>query len=120
MVENLFFLIIGLSSILLSIFATYLSYELYKYNRLSVGWLALTLAVLLTVFVRVVVFFEDSALFSELNPLVLKTWNVLLLFSVNILFVVGFWSLKKSFESFEVIQKKTALKIRGMSSRRGD
>jgi hypothetical protein len=98
-------------SIIGSIIATYLSYVIYKYNRVSKAWLAVTLAFLLIIFRRSLGFAINLDLFTTLGPTLKSIENTLLLI-ISILYILGFWSMKKSFETFDIIEKKTRKKIK--------
>ena len=106
------FSVISISMLFLSLIATWLSYKIYKYNRLSRGWLSITLAFTLVAFSRILSFSEDLGIFLELNKSVLKIWDVILLILINILFITGLLSMLRSFESFDIVEKKVQEKLK--------
>lgn len=117
MVAELAALIVGIFSVVGSLITAYFSYIIYKYNRLSKEWFAVTIAFILLVFVRVIDFADEIGMFPNLNPVVLKLWNGSLLITISVLFVLGFWNMKKNFETFEVVEKKTEEKIKKFRSK---
>ncbi len=109
--------IAGILSIIGSIIAAYLSYAIYKYNRLNKAWLAVTIAFVLIVFRRGIGFATDFGLLPELSK-ILKSVEGILLLVISLLYIWGFWSMKKSFETFDVIEKKVGEKIKEMSRKK--
>jgi len=108
----------ALLSILGLIWTAYLAYKIYVFNRLGQGWLAMLLAFVLLIFHRLIVYAHDFELFTDLHPLVLKAWQTLLFIIVGILWIIGMSSMKKSFETFDIVQKKTREKIRQLSKKK--
>ncbi len=98
-------------SITASIITTYCAYVIYKYNRLNRGWLIFTCGVTLAIFVRVLVLLRSNLL-SGLSAETFSILNTTLLTIVSITAAIGLWSMKSSFETFEVVEKKTRTKIK--------
>jgi hypothetical protein len=110
MAVDTFTFTMGILSIIGSLIAAYLSYIIYKYNRLSKAWLAVTVAFVLIIFRRGIGFISDFELLPEWR-FFLKTTESILLVVISLLYIWGFWSMKKNFESFEVVEKKVKDKI---------
>ena len=104
-------LVIGTTSIIGSIIAAYLSYVVYTYNRTSQTWLAVTMAFIVIVFYRTIVFATDFGLYG-LSSSFLKSVEGVLFVIIITLFIWGFWSMKRSFETFDVVEKRARKKIR--------
>jgi hypothetical protein len=99
-------LVFGILSIIGSIITVYLSYTIYTYNRISKGWLAVIVAFVLIICRRSIGFVTDSGFFPEFKTL-MKSIEGLLLLIISLLYIWGFWSMKKNFERFDIVEKKT-------------
>ncbi|MFH1056071.1 MAG: hypothetical protein V1744_08270 [Candidatus Altiarchaeota archaeon] len=102
-------------SVLCSITAAYLSYGIYRHNRLNKPWLAVTMAFILTIFHQTVGLIPYEALLPNLKTVV-KNFEGILLLIISLLFVWGLWSMKLSFERYELLEKKTKEKVKAISS----
>jgi len=102
--------IIGIFSIIGSVVASYLSYIIYKYNRLAKAWLAVTAAFVLIIFRRGLGFVTEFGFLPEARS-TLKFIEGILLLVISVLYIWGFWSMKKNFEKFEVVEKRAKEKI---------
>ena len=98
--------VIGVISILGSLISAYFSYEIYKYNRLSKAWLSVSTAFVIMVFLRIVTFTLEFDLFPQLLNFLRLIGDILFLV-ISGLYIWGFWSMKKNFENFEIVEKKT-------------
>ncbi len=101
--------IVMITSIIMSLFVAFLSVKIYRYNRLSKAWIAVTLAFILVVVRRSIGFAVDYRIFSGTQPFptYLEAWLQLL---ISFLYIAGFWSMKKNFERFDVVEKQARAK----------
>lgn len=90
--------VIGILSIVGSLIAAYLAYVVYKYNFISRGWLALSLAFILIIFRRCLRLIIEFGAAPNMTTAIIFTENILLLI-ISALNIWGLWSLKKSFDS---------------------
>ena len=109
--------IFGVVSVVGSLIAAYLSYEIYRYNRLSKAWLAVTVAFILIIFRRAIGFATEAGVWLEYRP-VLKFVESVLLILISVLYILGFWSMKRSFETFDVVEKKVQDKVKAFRQRK--
>lgn len=109
--------ITGILSILGSVVAAYLSYRIYVCNRLNKSWLAVTLAFLLIIIRRSIGFMISGKILPDWVG-ALQTAENTLLVVISVLYIWGFWSMLKSFENFDVVEKKTREKTRAFNKRR--
>ncbi len=107
--------ILELIQIVVQFTAAYFSYVIYKYNRLYKAWLAVVVGLVLMAFRRV------TALLIELSRAPASTDpvrfldRVLLPFTISVLLLWGLWSMKKNFESFEVVEKRVSEKVKSLN-----
>jgi len=104
-------LIVGILSILLSVVAAWYSYEIYKSNRLTKGWLAVTLAFVIMIIRRVIGFFSGDYPDLEVRNY-MKMTEFVLQIVISLLYIYGFWVMKKRFENFDVVENETETKIK--------
>lgn len=111
---EIFSLITGILSIASFLVVAYLSYDIYRYERLSKGWLAVTAAFFIIILRRIIGFVTEAGVDSQLRVSLKNTESVLLLI-ISAFFIVGFWAMKKNFERFEVIEKRVKNKLKSFS-----
>jgi hypothetical protein len=115
--QSIIAIYIAVVSLITQLAAAYYSYVIYTYHRLSKGWLAVSVALLVLAFRSVtsllLVFglFEGDGLLEALDLLVLPIL-------IGGLLLVGVWSMKKNFDLFEVVEKKTKEKAKTFDKRR--
>lgn len=112
--ETNFFYLLGVLSIIGSVIAAYLSFEIYRYNRLSPAWLAVAVAFILIIFRRAIGMFAELGYFVAMRD-VLKYFENVLLLVISILYIIGFWSMKQKFAKFDLLEKKVRKKVDGLS-----
>jgi hypothetical protein len=94
--------------IVLQFSAVYLSFVIYRYDRLSKAWLALTIALFFMGLRRLYTLgTELNVLGSPADTLGVVDRIVLPIF-VSAFLAWGLWSMKNDFERFEVVQKAAA------------
>ena len=98
-------LIVGYMTVVAPVLVFYFSYKIYQSRRLPKGWLAVTAAIGITIARRVVAFAADYGIFPTLNE-ALHLADSFIIVLIIALYIVGFWSMKKSFESFAVVEKR--------------
>lgn len=108
---------LGIMQIVLQVVATFFAFRIYSFNRLNRAWLAVALAFSLTAAARVITFSMRTLDISRLTTTDLLD-SVVLPFAISSLLFLGMWSMKRNFESFEVVEKKVEEKIGGMSKRK--
>lgn len=109
---------IQIYSLILLTVSAYLSYVIYKFNRLSKGWLGVTLAISISpvrIFVGILGNIYDL---SSLSPVLYVLDRGLITALIATLLIVGLWSMKKNFESFEIIEKKVKEKVKSFDKLR--
>lgn len=104
--------VVAVFSILGCFLAALHSFLVYKSSRLSRAWLAVTYGMILFSIDRLIVFSDEFGIFNDLIPTVLKTWSGVLVLLATGLLIWGFWSLRHSFETFDVIEKKSREKAK--------
>lgn len=100
----------GVFSIAGSLIAAYLSYIIYKYNKLSADWLAITLAFILVIFRRILGFASEFRIYPEHTELI-KSFESILLLAISALYIWGLWSMKKTLDRFALVEKNVSVKI---------
>lgn len=98
------------STFVFSVYIVYLVYRIYAFNRLNKAWLAVALGFLFIVLLRFLTLLNGNGLF----PSFFELWYIydpLLRILNNICFAIGFYSMLKSFEEFDLVQKKIKRKI---------
>lgn len=108
-------IIFGILSVVISIFAAYFSYGVYRYNRLSKAWLAVTVAFILVIVQRSIRFIATANYFSELR-IILDSLDGSILLVTSILFIWGLSSMKKNFEKFDVVEKNVEKKTQNFNN----
>lgn len=103
--------ILGILQIVIQFVAAYFSFIIYKYNRLNKAWLAITVALAIIAFRRITALTIELGVFAELGGTIEFVDRILLPFVISVLLFGGLWSMKKSFESFEVVEKRVREKI---------
>jgi hypothetical protein len=103
-------------SILASVVTVYISFEIYRYNRLNKSWLAVTTGLFLMVFRRTLGFVADYTSNTGMKAMTksIETGTLLL---ISLLLIWGFWSMLKSFQNFDIIQKKAEDKVKNFNNR---
>lgn len=101
--------IIDFLSMALQFAALYFAYRIYRFNRLSKGWLALICAFFIQGIRRGVTMIQDTKLVDISAGI---TFDRALMFVISLLIVVGLWTMYKNFESFEVITKQIGKKLK--------
>ena len=104
----------GVISIAGSLIAAYLSYIIYKYNRLSSDWLSITLAFVLIIFRRLLGFASELGMYPESRELMKSTESILLPV-ISALYIWGFWSMKKTFDKYALVEKNVSAKLSAVS-----
>jgi len=107
---NTYIVIAGILSIIGSLITLGLCYKIYLFNRLNKAWLAVVFAFGLIIIRRGIGFMRDYNLLPTLNSL-LQSFESTLLIIISVLYIIGFWSMLKNFENFDVVQKKVQSKI---------
>ncbi len=100
-----------------SVIAAYLTYAIYRYNRLSPGWLALAIAFILIVFRRSIGFAIDRGYATAIQPYLKASEGVLLLI-ISLFNIWGLWAMKKNFENFEVVEKKVRERVNAFTKKK--
>lgn len=108
---------LGIAAIVASIIAAYISYLVYKHNRLKTAWLAITAAITLMVLRRVLRFISETGQYPDLNDLLITaSWVTVL--AISVLLIIGLWSLKGSFERYDLVEKRAEKKLADFSKGR--
>ncbi len=102
---------LGAVQIIVQLVAVYFSYVIYKYNRLNKAWLAITLALILMTIRRITASAIEFGAFANLSGPLQFVDRVGLPSLISILLLLGLWSMKNQFESFDVIEKNVKYKI---------
>ena len=100
-----------ITSIFLSFYTAYLTYKIYSFNRLDKSWLLVTVGFFLILLLRVLNLLMGEGLFPEF----FKLWYIydpILRIMNSTCFILGFWSMLKNFENFEVVEKKVKKAIK--------
>jgi hypothetical protein len=95
-----------------TLIAAYFSFVIYRYNRQSKSWLAITLALSILFVRRVIGFYiiaYDTGYIEDITNFLDRPLIPLI---VSILFLLGLYGMKKNFESFEVLKDKVQAKLK--------
>ncbi len=111
-----FDLAMNVLSIIGSVAAAFLSYEIYRYNRLDRAWLAVTAAFILIVFRRSIGAALQLGFFPQFNAMLQPVESVLLVV-ISALYIWGLWAMWKRFETFEIVEKSVREKVEGKGKR---
>lgn len=102
-----FLAIVSVIAFLGLVIAAYLSYRVYSFNRLNERWLAMVLGFIAAAMSRSFGLGARLGWFPDLHPSLLDIWAEMMIVIASILFITGMWSMMRSFETFEVIEKRT-------------
>jgi hypothetical protein len=101
---------IGVLSIIACAIAAWFAYKIKAYNRLSSGWMAVVWAFVLIVLRRGMGLVHEINMGIGMEDQLLLVQNMLQVI-ISLLFIWGFWSVLKSFECFEVTEKRCVAKL---------
>ena len=104
--------ILWASTFVFSVYIVYLVYKIYSFNRLNKSWLFVAFGFFFIVILRLLTLMNSGGLF----PSFFKLWYIydpLLRIMNNICFALGFYSMLRSFEDFDIVEKKIDRKIIG-------
>ncbi len=99
-------IILDVFAMALQIYVTWFAYKLYRFNRLSFGWIAFIVAFIVQVIRRGFQIYYDS-----FNLVMNSLLDRSLMLLISLLLFVGLWSMLKSFENFEIVEKKVKFKL---------
>ncbi len=91
--------------VILSLITMYLVYRIYTFNRLNKYWLFIALGFFFIIILRVLTLLYGEGFF----PSFFKLWYIydpVLRIINSTCFIIGFWPMLKSFQNFEVLEKK--------------
>ncbi len=100
-----------------AILTAYLTYRIWKCNRLDRAWLALTAAFILIIFRRAIGFATSAGYAPDLAAELIILEDALLVI-ISVLNIIGFGSMLKSFERFDLIEHQTATRASQQNLRR--
>lgn len=103
---NSFIVLLDGAALALQLMAAWFGYKIYRFNRLSTGWIALIIAFLIQVVRRIFQVYYD---YVGVNIDIL--FDRILMFFISLLLVIGLWSMLKNFENFDLVQNNVDLKI---------
>ena len=90
---------------LLQLGAAYSSYVIYKYNRLKKGWLSITGALILMTASSVLgLLIQEGSIAA--NPSIIALYSAWIPVLTALFLLIGIQSMMKSFESFDIVEKK--------------
>jgi len=104
--------------ILIQLAAVHYSYIIYRYNRLHNQWLAVTVALILMACQGVLALFAQLGWIPGLTYLFQVLNEVTLPLIISLFLLAGFWSMKRNFEKFDVIDNRMRDKIRKFNETR--
>jgi len=87
-------------ALVFQLFAFYLAWRIYLYNKSNKWWLAFVFAFILQAVRRVFTLLEDMK--------VIEQWLItdrVFAFTISLMMVIGLWAMLKNFENFTVIEK---------------
>ena len=108
--DPLFFIGLALS-VVGSVYVAYLSFDIYRYNRLNKAWLAMTLGFLLVILHQFFVFGYESEWLSHVGEEILNGWTLITMLTFIGLWIFGFWHMRKSFAQFKVMGEQADEKL---------
>lgn len=91
-----------------AIVCIYLTRRIYEYNRLTSGWLFLTVGFTASLVRRILTFFASPL---GIPQDVLRVLQGVLSAALFVCFAWGLWSMARRFESFEIIEKQVGGKV---------
>lgn len=102
---NYKFLVLDLLAILFQFTAAYFGFRIYRFNRLSPGWLAVVLGFIIQGLRRTITLLVDVN-YLVVSSEAFESFDRLMAMFISVLMVVGILSMLRSFESFEVVCRK--------------
>ena len=111
-------LVLQLVSFIMSLFAIYFSYKIYQFNRLRKAWLAITVAMTFLSIRRFIGVLDLSNFVDGLPKIIDIIDRPIIPFITMTLLVIGLYSMKKSFETFDIVGKKVHEKISNLQKPR--
>jgi hypothetical protein len=104
---NWFILTLDGFAFFLQLAAAWLSYKIYKFNRLSKGWLAIVAAFLLQALRRLVQLYYNYS-----GDVLSVFFDRAIMLLISFLIFIGLWSMLKNFENFEIVSSNLKSKIK--------
>jgi hypothetical protein len=104
--------ILWASTFIFSIYISYLVYRIYSFDRLDKSWLFIVLGFIFIVILRVSSLLQSNGFFPSFFTL-WYIYDPLLRIANSVCFIIGFSSMLRNFENFEVVEKKVKGKING-------
>jgi len=101
---------LGFVQFVLPLIAAYFSYVIYKHNRLATAWWAVTVALILLAFNRITAIINEFNFLPEFAGHVKLLDQVMFPLIISLLLIWGLWTMKKSFESFDVVERNISKK----------
>ena len=104
--------ILWITTFVLSAWIVYLVYRISRFNRLNKAWLFVALGFLLIVILRTLTLLYSGGFF----PSFFKLWYIydpVIRILDSLCFIIGFGSMLRNFQNFEVVEKKVVSKIKG-------
>ena len=90
--------------------SAYFTYDIYRSRRLPKAWLAVAVAFGLIVIFGILEIFEGFIVSPEIEES-LKAYQDLLSVIISILFAWGFYAMRRSFETYDVVERKVLEKV---------
>lgn len=98
-------------SLLITVVALYLAYQIYKFNRMGKGWLTLVFALILVIIRRGIVLATYWGYFPNLGSKIVEVDSVIFLVTIA-LYSFGLWTMYRSFKTFDIVERKSREKIK--------
>jgi len=101
-----------LVAVAIQIVAAYFSFAIFRFNRISTNWLALTWGIMSIALGTIITVLAEYETVPGYTKELLFTGQIVLPILASLLMAFGLWGMKKNFEYFEVVEKEATTKIR--------
>ena len=110
-------IMLAISQMVYQLAAAYLSYRIYKFNRVNKGWLMVTIALILMAVGRIFAVVLLLGWANELPPIVAFIDSLVLPFLISVFLLIGLYSMFRNFVSFDIVEKNVQDKIKNFKKK---
>lgn len=103
-----------LVAVAIQIVAAYFSFVIFRFNRLSTNWLALTWGIMFIALGTTLSILAEYDTVPAFTRELLFTGQIAIPILASLLMAFGLWGMKKNFEYFEVVEKEATTKVRSL------
>lgn len=103
--------ILSILDLLLQLTAAFFSYQIYTFNKLSKGWLAVPIGFLLLAVRRIILYFSVRGYIPAISGVSPLVESLLVPFLISIMLVFGIWAMYNNFQKFSLVEMDVEKKV---------